>query len=89
MTCTLAGFRYVILSPNLLEVPCRSFVFGFTAMVTPALLPLTARVKAGAITYGVMLGFLAWVRSSGPLSSDGRAKFSATKGHRGGFFVLH
>ncbi|MFS8112642.1 MFS transporter [Rhizobium jaguaris] len=54
-----AGFRYVLMSPNLLKVMCRGFVFGLTAIVILALLPLVARdqVKGTAITYGVMLGF--------------------------------
>ncbi|QRM32785.1 MFS transporter [Microvirga sp. VF16] len=54
-----AGFRYVLLSPNLLTVMGRSFVFGLTAVVILALLPLVAReqVAGTAITYGIMLGF--------------------------------
>ncbi|MGY5776396.1 MFS transporter [Rhizobium sp. LEGMi135b] len=54
-----AGFRYVQMSPNLLKVMCRSFVFGLTAIVILALLPLVARdhVHGTAITYGIMLGF--------------------------------
>ncbi|PVE20499.1 MFS transporter [Microvirga sp. KLBC 81] len=54
-----AGFRYVLLSPNLLKVMGRSLVFGLTAVVIPALLPSVAReqVAGTAIIYGIMLGF--------------------------------
>ncbi|KAA0697284.1 MFS transporter [Neorhizobium sp. P12A] len=54
-----AGFRYVLMSPNLLTVMCRGFVFGLTAIVILALLPLVARdhIRGTAITYGIMLGF--------------------------------
>ncbi|MCA1409189.1 MFS transporter [Ensifer sp. IC3342] len=54
-----AGFRYVLMSPNLLKVMYRSLVFGLTAVVILALLPLIARdqVEGTATTYGVMLGF--------------------------------
>ncbi|TCU31504.1 putative MFS family arabinose efflux permease [Rhizobium azibense] len=53
------GFRYVLLSPNLLKVMCRSLVFGLAAVVVLALLPLVARDQVGgtATTYGIMLGF--------------------------------
>lgn len=54
-----AGFRYVLLSPNLLKVMFRSLVFGFTAIIILALLPVVARDQVGgtATTYGIMLGF--------------------------------
>ncbi|MCA1371777.1 MFS transporter [Bradyrhizobium sp. BRP14] len=54
-----AGFRYVLLSPNLLKVMCRSLVFGLTGVVIVTLLPLLARdqVDGTATTYGIMLGF--------------------------------
>ncbi|CCM80279.1 MFS transporter [Rhizobium mesoamericanum] len=54
-----AGFRYVVLSPNLLKVMCRSLVFGLTAIVILTLLPVVARDQVGgtATSYGIMLGF--------------------------------
>ncbi len=53
-----AGLRYISMSPNLLKVMFRSFVFGLAAVSILALLPLAARdlVKGGALTYGIMLG---------------------------------
>jgi MFS family permease len=53
-----AGLRYISMSPNLLKVMFRSFVFGLAAVSILALLPLVARdlVKGGALTYGTMLG---------------------------------
>ena len=53
-----AGLRYVAMSPNLIKVMSRSFVFGFAAISILALLPLIARdlVSGGALTYGILLG---------------------------------
>ena len=64
-----AGFRYVLMSPNLLKVMCRGFVFGLTAIVILALLPLVARdhVHGTAITYGIMLGFFGFGAICGAL----------------------
>lgn len=53
-----AGLRYIAMSPNLLKVMMRAFMFGFAAVSVLALLPLVARdlVQGGAFTYGVLLG---------------------------------
>ncbi len=53
------GLRYVTMSPNLMKVMMRGFLFGLGAISVLALLPLVARdiVQGGALTYGVMLGF--------------------------------
>lgn len=53
-----AGLRYVAMSPNLLKVMFRGFVFGLSAVAILALLPLVARnlVDGTALTYGIMLG---------------------------------
>lgn len=53
-----AGLRYVAMSPNLLRVMLRSFLFGLGAISVLALLPLIARdlVQGGALTYGILLG---------------------------------
>ena len=53
-----SGVRYVILSPVLLRVMCRSFIFGLGAVVILALLPVLARNLLGgsALTYGILLG---------------------------------
>ncbi|HWJ87490.1 MAG TPA: MFS transporter [Pelagibacterium sp.] len=54
----LAGVRYVAMSPQLLTVLFRGFVFGLAAISILALLPSVAReyVSGGAFTYGTMLG---------------------------------
>lgn len=64
-----AGFRYVLMSPNLLKVMCRGFAFGLSAIVILALLPLVARdhVHGNAITYGIMLGFFGFGAICGAL----------------------
>lgn len=86
-----AGFRYVLLSPNLLKVMCRSFIFGLTAVVILALLPLVAReqIKGTAVTYGVMLGFFGLGATCGALLI-GRVRevLSNEWVIRGAFFVL-
>lgn len=53
-----AGLRYVAMSPNLLRVLLRAFLFGLGAVSVLALLPLAARdlMAGGALTYGLMLG---------------------------------
>jgi MFS family permease len=77
-----AGLRYVALSPNLLKVLLRSFLFGLTTIAVLALLPLVAAslLGGGPLLYGVLLGafgvgavggaFLG-ARLSGLLSSEG------------------
>ena len=52
------GLRYVALSPNILTVLLRGFLFGGTTIVLLALLPLVARslVAGDALTYGLLLG---------------------------------
>lgn len=53
-----SGLRYVAMSPSLLRVIGRGFIFGIAAISILALLPLVARdlVAGGALTYGIMLG---------------------------------
>lgn len=53
-----AGVRYVGLSPNLLRIILRGFLFGLSAVAILALLPLVARdlLDGSASTYGLLLG---------------------------------
>lgn len=53
-----AGLRYVAMSPNILKVLLRSFLFGLSSVAVLALLPLVARelVKGGPTLYGGLLG---------------------------------
>jgi MFS family permease len=53
-----AGFGYVAMSPNILNVLFRSLLFGLSASAILALLPIVARdlVAGGPLTYGIMLG---------------------------------
>ncbi|RDE09931.1 MFS transporter [Pelagibacterium lacus] len=53
-----AGLRYVSMSPNLLTVLFRGFLFGFSAIAILALLPSVAAeyVGGGAMVYGTLLG---------------------------------
>ncbi|MBD8067288.1 MFS transporter [Devosia sp. PTR5] len=53
-----AGIRYVSMSPNLLIVLLRGFLYGFAAIVVLALLPSVAEeyVGGGALVYGTLLG---------------------------------
>lgn len=55
---TSAGIRFVSMSPNLLRIILRGFLFGFAAVAALALLPLIARDLLGgsASTYGYLLG---------------------------------
>jgi MFS family permease len=53
-----AGLRYVAMSPNLLKVMFRGFIFGLAAISILALLPLVSSefLNGGAFTYGSLLG---------------------------------
>jgi MFS family permease len=53
-----AGLRYVAMSPKLLKVFFRSFVFGLSSVAILALMPIVARdlIKGGPLTYGLLLG---------------------------------
>ncbi len=53
-----AGLRYIAMSPNLVYVILRGFLFGVSAIALLALLPLVVRemLDGGALVYGVMLG---------------------------------
>jgi len=53
-----AGLRYVAMSPNILRVVLRSFVYGASTVVMLALLPLVARDLIGgtALVFGLLLG---------------------------------
>jgi len=54
----MAGVRYVAMSPNLLKVILRAFLFGATAGSLLALLPVVASTMIGgsSLTYGLLLG---------------------------------
>lgn len=54
----MSGLRYVAMSPNIGKVLLRGFVFGFSATVVLALLPVVASslLGGGPLTYGMMLG---------------------------------
>jgi MFS family permease len=53
-----AGLRYVAMSPNLLKVFFRSFVFGLSSIAILALMPIVARdlIHGGPLTFGLLLG---------------------------------
>ncbi len=53
-----AGVRYVAMSPRILNVMARSFVFGAAAISVQALMPLIARdlIQGGPLTFGLLLG---------------------------------
>ncbi len=53
-----AGLRYVAMSPHIEKVLLRGFLFGFSAIIVLALLPLVARdlPDGGPLLYGLLLG---------------------------------
>jgi MFS family permease len=67
----MAGIRYVAMSPNIVRVLVRSFIFSFSAIVVLALLPVTAaRLPGGGpLTYGVLLGAFGAGAVGGALAS--------------------
>lgn len=54
----VAGVRYVLLTPELLNITIRSTIFNFCAISALALMPLIARdmLGGGAQTFGLLLG---------------------------------
>lgn len=53
-----SGLRYVAMSPQIEKVLVRGFLFGFTAIIVLALLPIVARdlPNGGPLLYGLLLG---------------------------------
>lgn len=53
-----AGLRYMLMSPKLMTVLFRGFLFGIGAVAVMALMPIIARdiLQGGALTFGVLLG---------------------------------
>jgi len=53
-----AGLRYVAMSPNLLRVIFRSFIYGFGAVSLLALMPVVASdlLQGNALVFGILLG---------------------------------
>lgn len=66
-----AGLRYVALSPNLMRVMARASIFGLSAVVLLALLPVVTRdtLQGGATTYGLLLGAFGLGAIGGALAS--------------------
>jgi MFS family permease len=74
-----AGLRYVSMSPNLLTVILRGFVFGLVAIAILALLPIVARdlLQGGAVTFGLLLAaFGVGAIAGGFANARMRARFS-------------
>lgn len=57
-SAVMAGLRYVSMSPNLIKVMFRGFLFGTFAISVLALLPVITRdmLNGDAFSYGVLLG---------------------------------
>jgi MFS family permease len=68
----VAGIRYVALSPSLLIIMLRSFVFNIGAISIIALLPLVAQsvLEGGPVTYGLLLGAFGAGAVAGALTID-------------------
>ena len=83
-----AGLRYVAMSPHLMRIMVRGFLFGIAAVAVLALLPLVARdiLHGSALSYGVMLGFFGVGAIGGALSNSRlRARFANETVVRGAF----
>jgi MFS family permease len=84
-----AGLRYVAMSPNLIKVILRGFLFGLAAIAIQALLPLVVRdhLDGDAIVYGTLLGCFGFGAVVGALSNAFlRAQFRNEMIARLGFF---
>lgn len=86
-----AGVRYVAMSPNLIRVLVRGFLFGFAAVAVLALLPIVARdlLSGTAVTFGLLLGSYGVGAIIGALGSQRlRTNFDNEYIVRGGFLVV-
>ncbi len=86
-----AGLRFVAMSPNLVRVIGRAFLFGFGAVAVLALLPLVARdlVAGGAATYGLLLGSFGLGAIAGAfLNTRLRERFTSETIARGAFLAF-
>ncbi|MEZ5798793.1 MAG: MFS transporter [Paracoccaceae bacterium] len=87
----LAGLRYVTLSPNLMRVMTRAFLFGFAASAVMALMPIVARdrLAGGATSFGLMLGVFGLGAIGGALASPLVRRLSSIEAIvRGGFLAF-
>ncbi len=86
-----AGLRYVAMSPALIRVIVRGFLFGGAAVAVLALLPLVARdlLGGGALTYGLLLGAFGAGAVGGALSASRlRARMTGERLAEMGFLGL-
>lgn len=77
-----AGLRYVAMSPNLMKVILRGFLFGLAAIAMLSLLPIAVRdlLHARAFVYGVMLGCFGFGAVGGALMNARlRERFSSER----------
>ena len=90
-TAFAAGLRYVAMSPNLIRVILRGFLFGLSGVALLALLPVVVRVTldGSALLYGAMLGcFGAGAVGGALLNAHLRARFINEQIARGAFLGL-
>lgn len=76
------GLRYVMMSPNLMNIMIRAFLFGVGAISVLALLPVVARdvLGGGALSYGGLLGFFGiGAIIGGVINARMRARFSSER----------
>jgi len=73
------GLRYVMMSPHLIAIMVRAFLFGLGAVAVLALLPsLASDMQGGAFSYGSMLGsFGIGAIIAGIINSRIRARFAS------------
>ncbi|WP_216641154.1 MFS transporter [Oceaniglobus roseus] len=87
----MAGLRYVAMSPNLIRVIFRGFLFGLSAVAILALLPVVVRdlLEGRALVYGIMLGGFGVGAVGGAfITSTLRAKFENETVARGAFVAF-
>ena len=90
-TSVSTGLRYFFLSPHLLNISFRSFLFGFAGVAMQALMPLVARdrLHGDAFTYGVLLGAFGLGAVLGALGAGRlRARFANETIVRLGFAIF-
>lgn len=86
----MAGIRYMLLSPKLMTVTLRAFVFNVAAIATIALLPLIARdlLGGGPQTYGFLMGSYGVGGVIGALSADSLRRCMALERYLAGSHLV-
>ncbi|MFV0244471.1 MAG: MFS transporter [Qingshengfaniella sp.] len=85
------GIAYVSLSPDILRVIARGFLFGLGSVAVMGLLPLITRdlLQGGATSFGLLLGFFGMGAVAGGIVNGwAKSRYSTERRAAAGFFLF-